>query len=119
MGGSLSGLYGALFSPQGDIIVAHGYQGALHLWKKSSVVFTEGATGQLTQQWQSVAAPGGHFGPVQDVSWEPGEGRYLVSVSSDQTARLLAPWVRKEEEGEQEATKVSLCHHCFLSPVTN
>jgi hypothetical protein len=36
---------------------------------------------------------GGHFGAVSDVEWEPG-GKYLVSVSKDQTARLWAEWTQ-------------------------
>ncbi len=34
----------------------------------------------------------GHYGAVLDVAWEPIHGRYLVSVSSDQTTRVHAPW---------------------------
>lgn len=47
--------------------------------------------------WQPLPAPSGHFGPVQDLSWEPAGGKFLLSVSSDQTTRLHAPW--KQEEG--------------------
>ena len=48
--------------------------------------------------WQPLPAPSGHFGPVQDLSWEPNGGKFLLSVSSDQTTRLHAPW--KQEEGD-------------------
>lgn len=47
--------------------------------------------------WQPLPAPSGHFGPVQDLSWEPDGGKFLLSVSSDQTTRLHASW--KQEEG--------------------
>ena len=41
---------------------------------------------------------GGHFGEVVDMQWEPG-GQFLLSVSTDQTTRLHAPWIR---EGSKE-----------------
>ena len=36
VGGNTLGLYGAIFSPRGNQILAHGYQGAFHLWKNVS-----------------------------------------------------------------------------------
>jgi elongator complex protein 2 len=33
IGGNTLGFYGATFDSTGSFIVAHGYQGALHLWK--------------------------------------------------------------------------------------
>ena len=47
--------------------------------------------------WTPQVAPGGHFGPVLDLSWDP-QGKYFVSVSSDQTVRLHARWVRENVE---------------------
>lgn len=45
---------------------------------------------------------GGHFGPVQDCSWDP-TSSYLVSVSADETARLAGPW-RREIGGKTVTT---------------
>lgn len=35
IGGNTLGFYGATFDPTGSSIIAHGYQGALHLWKRN------------------------------------------------------------------------------------
>ena len=35
---------------------------------------------------------GGHFGPVQDVMWDPVDGHFLLSNSTDQTTRLHGYW---------------------------
>ena len=59
VGGNTLGLYGGIFHPGGRIILAHGYQGSLHLWKKKS---TEKDEAEL---WHPIVAPSGHFGPVQ------------------------------------------------------
>ena len=104
VGGNTLGLYGAVFGPSGDIILAHGYQGAFHLWKKASsatptqtdqsVDSTTHDVVQLeTELWRPLPTVSGHFGPVQDLTWEPRGGDFLISVSLDQTARLHAPWV--------------------------
>ena len=34
VGGNTLGLFGAVFSPDGDSILAQGYQGAFHLWHR-------------------------------------------------------------------------------------
>ena len=41
----------------------------------------------LDGSWVSKVIGAGHYAPVQDVAWEHA-GRYLVSVSKDQTSRL-------------------------------
>lgn len=37
VGGNTLGLYGNKFSPDGRSILAHGYQGAFHIWHQSDV----------------------------------------------------------------------------------
>ena len=34
VGGNTLGLYGGVFGPDGNSILAHGYQGAFHHWKQ-------------------------------------------------------------------------------------
>jgi len=34
MGGNALGFFGGLFGPEGHHILAHGYNGAFHLWKR-------------------------------------------------------------------------------------
>lgn len=81
VGGNTLGFYGAYFDNSGSEIVGHSYNGALHLWEKSD--------GNI---WNPGIIISGHFGAVQDISWEPLHGRYLISTSSDQTTRLFAKW---------------------------
>lgn len=40
---------------------------------------------------------GGHFDSVEDLIWDP-SGEFVITVGTDQTSRLHAPWV---EEGKQ------------------
>lgn len=63
MGGNTLGLFGAIFCPLKEVgganlILAHGYHGAFHLWKKKGGV-TE------VELWEPLTSPGGHFGQVQ------------------------------------------------------
>ncbi|KAK3108608.1 hypothetical protein FSP39_011810 [Pinctada imbricata] len=88
VGGNTLGLYGGLFGPDGNSIMAHGYQGAFHQWTYS-----------MDQDiWQHKVTVSGHFDAVQDLEWDKDNGQFVVSVSSDQTTRLHAPWVRQGEE---------------------
>ena len=36
VGGNTLGYFGGVFSPEGDFLLGHTYQGAFHLWKKAS-----------------------------------------------------------------------------------
>ena len=138
MGGNLSGLYEAVFGPNGNSILGHGYQGAFHLWRRRRKKIRRGAEKEFeggvaeeqlgAEQWEPVETIGGHFGAVQDVVWDP-RGRFFLSASADQTTRLHAPWRRKhththddssagtqeeeeeeeEEEGIVEQEQVCVC----------
>ncbi|OWF40684.1 Elongator complex protein 2 [Mizuhopecten yessoensis] len=88
VGGNTLGFYGGMFSPHGDAIIAHGYQGAFHHWSHD----------KIGETWQPIPTTSGHFGDVQDLSWDPSDGQYVVSVSLDQTTRLHAPWVRSGQQ---------------------
>ena len=35
VGGNTLGFYGCSYSPDGKTVLAHGFQGAFHLWKSS------------------------------------------------------------------------------------
>ncbi|KFM70246.1 Elongator complex protein 2, partial [Stegodyphus mimosarum] len=82
VGGNTLGFYGGVFSPCGEIIVGHGFQGAIHVWEFHK---EEGS-------WQPGFPFGGHYSSVQDIDWDP-DGEYLLSCSYDQTTRLHAPYV--------------------------
>ncbi|GAQ91522.1 hypothetical protein KFL_008000030 [Klebsormidium nitens] len=84
LGVSNLGFYTGLWSPRGDAILAHGYTGSFHLWGRE--VLESGG-----EEWRPRLAVSGHVGAVSDCEWDRG-GRYLLSVSQDQTARIQACW---------------------------
>ncbi|TRY84309.1 hypothetical protein DNTS_025420 [Danionella cerebrum] len=85
VGGNTLGFYGCQMSPDGSMILAHAFHGALHLWSH------DGNQGE----WKPGVVISGHFNAVQDLSWDS-EGEFLITVGSDQTTRLFTPWMRKE-----------------------
>jgi elongator complex protein 2 len=105
-GASCLGFYGGAFGPNGDWLVAHGFTGALHLWKQqqqqdenalnSSAAAAAaglglalgGSSSSNRCSWVPQHALGGHYGAVVDLAWG-GDGGCLQSVSTDQTARLF------------------------------
>jgi elongator complex protein 2 len=90
VGGNTMGLYGAHFHPSGAVVLAHGYQGSFHLWGRAN---SNGDDGDSRELWKSLTAPSGHFESVQDCCWDPNDGRYLLSISNDQTCRLHGCWL--------------------------
>lgn len=48
-------------------------------------------------EWKPGVVIGGHFDSVEDLIWDP-SGEFVVTVSTDQTARLHAPWVQDNKE---------------------
>lgn len=85
IGGNALGFYGAVFSPDGTMVMGHSYNGSLHLW----VAKPDGG-------YEPRTTVSGHIRPVTDISWDR-NGSYFVSSSHDQTVRLWAPWVVGEE----------------------
>ncbi|KAL0035271.1 hypothetical protein WJX79_009557 [Trebouxia sp. C0005] len=72
------GYFTGCFSPDGSSIMAHGYTGALHLWRRPE--------GQ-GQGWLPGHALGGHYGAVVDMCWGV-DGSCLMTASTDQTCRI-------------------------------
>ncbi|XP_025894159.1 elongator complex protein 2 isoform X2 [Nothoprocta perdicaria] len=87
VGGNTLGFFDCQFSPDGSMIVAHAFHGALHLWKQAAL---------NKKEWTPEVVISGHFNSVEDVKWDP-QGEFIISVSSDQTTRVFAPWKRKHE----------------------
>ena len=48
VGGTTLGFYGAVFSPDGQSILGHGYQGAFHLWNNITNTVCVETLGSLT-----------------------------------------------------------------------
>ncbi|XP_027031416.2 elongator complex protein 2 isoform X2 [Tachysurus fulvidraco] len=86
VGGNTLGFFGCQMGPDGSKILAHAFHGALHLWQRDP---------KQQSQWSPAVVVSGHFNAVQDLSWDP-EGEFLLSVGSDQTTRIFAPWRRKD-----------------------
>ena len=84
LGGNTLGFYGGLFSPNGDYILAHGYNGAFHLWSKPK---------NDDERWDPCPTVSGHFAPINDCCWEP-SGDYFLTISQDQTARIFSTWLK-------------------------
>jgi len=70
------GYYTGVWHPNGTSIVAHGFTGALHVWNRTE-------NGGLLPQ----PALGGHCNQIVDACWGV-DGGCLLTVSTDQTARL-------------------------------
>ncbi|NWR71591.1 ELP2 protein, partial [Centropus unirufus] len=87
VGGNTLGFLDGQFSSDGSMIIAHAFHGALHLWKQTTI---------NKKEWTPQVVISGHFNSVEDVKWDP-EGEFIISVGSDQTTRLFAPWKRKQE----------------------
>lgn len=82
IGGTNLGFFGALWGHQARTILAHGWGGSFHVWHQED----DGL-------WKSRLSISGHNNKVTSLAWEP-EGKYLISVSTDQTARLHGCWRR-------------------------
>ncbi|PNI60661.1 ELP2 isoform 8 [Pan troglodytes] len=87
VGGNTLGFYDCQFNEDGSMIIAHAFHGALHLWKQNTV---------NPREWTPEIVISGHFDGVQDLVWDP-EGEFIITVGTDQTTRLFAPWKRKDQ----------------------
>eukprot|EP00898_Chlorokybus_atmophyticus_P008346 jgi/Chlat1/8512/Chrsp80S00640 len=95
-GANVLGYYGGVFSPTGDCILAHGHTGAFHLWRNLAHVKGD-------DDWAPQLSVGGHFAPVTDITWDRFQ-RFLLSVSHDQTARIVAEWHQpRDTDGDSPA----------------
>lgn len=108
VGGNLLGFVGGCMCPDGRSILGIGYGGSFHLWSRTKQLINgrlicevsrgdrlafaaEAAeSGQDEERWFPIPFLSGHFGSVNDLSWCPHTGDYLLSVSADQTCRLYS-----------------------------
>ncbi|XP_053687063.1 elongator complex protein 2 [Sabethes cyaneus] len=92
VGGALLGFYGGKFSPTGQSIIGHGFQGSLHIWHQDP--------NQAGIWLPAQSIVGGHFEAVRDLAWEPQSGDYLITLSADQTTRIHASWKKADSDAE-------------------
>jgi WD40 repeat protein len=97
IGGTTLGFYGANFEPNGKYIVAHGYQGALHLWQRR---IDANDSSSRTESLIPSIINGGHFDLVEDLCWEPDQ-EFFLSVSKDQTTRFHGYWSHSDSSVEK------------------
>lgn len=81
VGGNNMGFMGCTFPrcQQLNMFAGYSYNGAVHIWIRNEKENVFAAAGGF----------GGHRNQVTDISWEP-TGKYLLSVSTDETTRLHA-----------------------------
>ncbi|AAW41943.2 conserved hypothetical protein [Cryptococcus deneoformans JEC21] len=77
IGGRGLSFYGAIWGKDGKSVMAGGWNGGWEKWVESE------------QGWDVQRGLTGHHGSVETVCWDP-RGEYLLSVASDQTARIHA-----------------------------
>ncbi|ELW64588.1 Elongator complex protein 2 [Tupaia chinensis] len=87
VGGNTLGFYDCQFNEDGSMIIAHAFHGALHLWRQNAA---------NPKEWTPEIVISGHFDGVQDLVWDP-EGEFIITVSTDQTTRLFAPWKKRDQ----------------------
>ncbi|KAK2162431.1 hypothetical protein LSH36_99g08077 [Paralvinella palmiformis] len=92
VGGNTLGFYGGMFSPDGQSIMSHGFQGSFHVWHRHQT--------QDSDSWVPGITVGGHFASVEDIAWDPDGGEFIISVSLDQTTRLHGYW-KSEDTNER------------------
>eukprot|EP00124_Ichthyophonus_hoferi_P005461 Ihof_evm3s798 gene=Ihof_evmTU3s798 len=86
LAGGMFGFVGGHWGPMGDEIMSHGCLGAFQRWSHEPDENCE--KGGRGGRWSPKISLTGHYQAVNDITWEP-EGQYLLSVSADQTTRLL------------------------------
>lgn len=81
VGGNVLGFYGARWGPAGNFVAAHGYGGALRLWKRR----------RCDGLYEPAAVASGHARAVVDVAWDRDETALLFSASADRSVRAWVP----------------------------
>ena len=79
--GSTGGFWIGLWSGNGESIVSLGRTGSWRIWNWNP----------SQDRWVQGVGISGHTKTIPDIAWAKG-GAYIISVSTDQTARLHAPW---------------------------
>jgi len=90
--GSTGGFWGGLWSRNGDAVFSWGKTGGWRAWWLEDGD-SEGGESEGVKRWLQRNAVGGATRSVKDISWDE-QGRWLVSVSLDQTTRMFGEWVR-------------------------
>ena len=128
VGSTLLGYQSAIIEPDGGrCMVGVAYGGSVHVWSLLENVRVNGETREAAKELSTLvnwaASPGitGHFAGVTDLCWESSQGRYLLTVSNDQTCRLWASL--KDTKGSPDEVWLELArpqvHGYDLSAITS
>ncbi|GAA5820497.1 hypothetical protein JCM11251_003017 [Rhodosporidiobolus azoricus] len=100
------GFFGALWGRNGRSVLASGWGGSWHVWRRAEMGM-EGEDGEEgMEEWEPQVAISGHFGQVKQLMWEPEKGEYLLSCcGGDMSTRLWAPWRRQGRETWHELAR--------------
>ena len=133
IGSTLLGFLNTLIEPiYGRWLLGHAYGGALHFFSSTKRVgdTTESDYSALTAEelaalhpWRAQPCLTGHFEDVTDLCWEAESGKYLITVSNDQTSRVWAPIPRADKGVDNQSVWVEIArpqvHGYNLSAVTS
>lgn len=89
--GSMGGFWIGLWSPRGDYVVSLERSGTWRLWKHE----------KEENNWVQELGISGHVKAVRGIVWST-DGKYILSISSDQTTRLHAQWKRNASQSWHE-----------------
>ncbi|KAI8845519.1 WD40-repeat-containing domain protein [Chytridium lagenaria] len=95
----------AIFSSDGQYILAQNYLGALQTWQLVSAA-----------NMATVFEFSGHAAPIKGLSWEP-TGSFIASTSLDQTTRLYSTWKRNGKVSWHELSRPQI-HGYDLNCIT-
>ncbi|EGG19563.1 hypothetical protein DFA_00141 [Cavenderia fasciculata] len=94
MGGNILGLYGAVFSPTGEYLLSHGYNGAFHLWgnenhHNNNNNNNNSSRADRVKGWFEIARPQIHGYDLECFTFIHGKNHAIVSGAEEKILRVF------------------------------